>query len=57
MDCILNADEIPRLDELRNFPVKDGSNDIADEIGSDYDHFGTLLLEDKHGSKLYNMKR
>lgn len=57
MDCILNADEIPRLDELRNFPAEDGSNDIADEIGSDYDHFGTLLLEDKYGSKLNNIEK
>ena len=41
---------------LRYFPVKDGHIDIAQEIGTDYEKFGTLLLEDKTGNKVNSIK-
>ena len=50
------ADAPPALDVLRYFPVKDGHIDIAQEIGTDYEKFGTLLLEDKTGKKVKNIK-
>ena len=51
-----SADAPPALDVLRYFPVKDGHIDIAQEIGTDYEKFGTLLLEDKTGNKVKNIK-
>ena len=51
-----SADAPPALDVLRYFPVKDGHIDIAQEIGTDYEKFGTLLLEDKTGNKVNNIK-
>ena len=51
-----SADDPPTLDGLRYFPVKDGRIDIAEEIGSDYEKFGILLLEDKTGNKVKNIK-
>ena len=51
-----SADVLPALDDLRYFPVKDGHIDIAQEIGTDFEKFGTLLLEDKTGNKVKNIK-
>lgn len=48
----MNTDDTPAFTELRNFPAKDESIDIAAEVGTDYELFGTLLLEDKSGSKV-----
>ena len=45
-----STDGPPTLDTLRNFPVTNERIDIAVEIGTDYDKFGTLLLEDKKGN-------
>ena len=53
----MNADDIPALTELRKFPAKDGSIDIATEIGTDYEHFGTLILEDKTGSRVKSIDK
>ena len=47
-----SADGPPTLETLRNFPVINGHIDIAAEIRTDYDKFGTLLLEDKIGNKV-----
>ena len=51
-----SADAPPTLDVLRHFPVKNGHIDIPEEIGADYEKFGTLLLEDKSGNKVKNIK-
>ena len=51
-----SADAPPALDVLRYFPVKDGHIDIAQEIGTDYEKFRTLLLEDKTGNNVKNIK-
>ena len=51
-----SADAPPALDVLRYFPMKDGHIDIAQEIGTDYEKFGTLLLEDKTGNKVNSIK-
>lgn len=48
----MNTDDTPAFTELRNFPARDESIDIAAEVGTDYELFGTLLLEDKSGSKV-----
>jgi len=48
----LKSDDAPAFTELRNFPARDESIDIAAEVGTDYELFGTLLLEDKSGSKV-----
>jgi len=45
-----STDDLPTLDTLRHYPVTNGHIDIAVEIGSDYEKFGTLLLEDKNGN-------
>lgn len=47
-----SADNPPILPTLRHFPVEDTFIDIAEEIGPDYEKFGTLLLEDKNGNKV-----
>lgn len=36
--------------------MRDGSVDIAEKIGADYKHFGTLLLNDNDGSKVNNIE-
>ena len=46
--CI-STDGPPTLDTIQNFPVTNGHIDIAVEIGTDYNKFGILLLEDKKG--------
>ena len=51
-----SADGLPTLQTLRHFPVKKEHIDIAAEIGPDYEKFGTLLLEDKKGNKVKNIK-
>ena len=50
--CMGSADITPSLDALRNFPTMNGPIDIAEKIGADYKHFGTLLLNDDDGSKV-----
>ena len=45
-----SADAPPTLVLLRRFLVKNGHTDIAQEIGTNYEKFGILLLEDKEGS-------
>ena len=47
-----STDDPPTLETLRNFPVINGHIDIAAEIGTTYEKFGTLLLEDKIGNKV-----
>ena len=54
--CCKSVDNPPKLPILRHFPVKDGSVDIAEKIGTDYKHFGTLLLNDNDGSKVNNIE-
>ena len=56
--CCKSADdrEPPTLPILRRFPVKRKHIDIAEEIGPDYEKFGTLLLEDEKGNKVKNIK-
>ena len=46
--------ETPDLPTIRHFPVKHKSKfiDIVEEIGPDFELFGTLLLEDKNGNKI-----
>ena len=51
-----STDSPPTLDTLRHFPAINGHIDIATEIGTNYDKFGTLLLEDKNGNKVNNIK-
>ena len=51
-----SADGPPTLDSLRQFPVTNGHMDLAQEIGTDYEKFGTLLLEDKNGNKVKNIE-
>ena len=46
----MSADGPPTLDHLRHFHVTNGHIDIAVEIGTNYEKFGTLLLEDKKGN-------
>ena len=36
--------------------MKDGSVDIAEKIGTNYKHFGTLLLNDNDGNKVNNIE-
>ena len=47
-----SADRPPTLGGLRHFPVANGHMDLAEEIGAEYDKFGTLLLDDKNGNKV-----
>ena len=47
-----SADDPPNLSVLRNFNVKEGAIDIAEKIGTNYEHFGTLLLNDNDGTKV-----
>ena len=51
-----SLDDSPTLPALQHFPVKNGHIDIAREIGPDYEKFGTLLLEDKNGVEVKNIK-
>ena len=37
--------------------MKDGFIDIAAQIGTDYELFGTFLLDDKNGHKVKNIER
>ena len=53
---MISADDVPSLSVLRNFNVKDGSIDIAEKIGTDYERFGTLLLNDNDGSIVKNIE-
>lgn len=50
------ADDPPNLSTLRNFTVKEGAIDIAEKIGTNYEHFGTLLLNDNDGTKVKNIE-
>lgn len=50
------ADDPPNLSALRNFTVNHGSIDIAEKIGTNYEHFGTLLLNDNDGTKVKNIE-
>ena len=54
--CMESADITPSLDALRNFPVKNRTIDIAEKIGANYEHFGTLLLNDIDGTKVNNIE-
>ena len=45
-----STDDPPTLETLRYYPVTNGHIDIAAEIGTKYDKFGTLLLKDKIGN-------
>ena len=51
-----SPDDPPNLSALRNFTVKEGAIDIAEKIGTDYEHFGTLLLNDNDGTKVKNIE-
>ena len=39
----------PTLPRFINFPTADGEINLAERIGTDYQNFGILLLEDDHG--------
>ena len=39
----------PTLPGFINFPTADGVINLAERIGTDYQNFGILLLEDNHG--------
>ena len=47
----------PDLPTLRHFPVKHGFIDIAAKIGTDYELFGTFLLQDNDGNKVKTIER
>ena len=47
----------PDLPTLRHFPVKNGFIDIAAKIGTDYELFGTFLLQDNDGNKVKTIER
>ena len=47
----------PDLPTLRHFPVKNGFIDIAAKIGTDYELFGTFLLQDKDGNRVKSIER
>ena len=51
------AGKPPTLTLLRKFPVKDEFVDIAAQIGTDYELFGTFLLDDKNGYKVVNIEK
>ena len=51
-----SADAPPSLVVLRHFPAKNGLIDIPEKIGTDYEKFGTFLLEDESGNKVENIK-
>ena len=51
-----SADRPPTLGGLRHFPVANGHMDLAEEIGAEYDKFGTLLLDDENGNKVKNIE-
>ena len=55
--CYKSVDNSPKLPILRHFPVKDRYFDIAEKIGTNYEHFGTLLLNDIDGSKINNIEK
>ena len=46
--------ERPTLVKLLKFPIKDGGShiDIIEKVGTKYNKFGVLLLEDETGSKV-----
>ena len=48
----LNAGLELTLPHFINFPLSSGKVNLAEEIGTDYKNFGTLLLEDKKGKKV-----
>ena len=45
------------LPAIRRFPGKNKFFDIAEEIGPDYERFGTFLLEDNNGNKIKIIER
>ena len=47
----------PDLPTLRHFPVKNGFIDVAVKIGTDYELFGTFLLQDNDGNKVKTIER
>ena len=55
--CYKSVDNPPKLLILRHFPVKDRYFDIAEKIGTNYEHFGTLLLNDIDGSKINKIEK
>ena len=54
---LLSSGHPPNLRTLRRFPVKNGFIDIAAKIGTDYELFGTFLLEDDDGNKVKTIER
>ena len=50
----VSATERPTLVKLLKFPIRDGEShiNIIEKIGTDYNTFGVLLLEDETGSKV-----
>ena len=51
------AEYPPDLPTLRRFPVRNGFIDIAAKIGTDYELFGTFLLQDNDGNKVKSIER
>ena len=47
----------PDLPTLHRFPVKNRFIDIAAKIGTDYELFGTFLLQDKDRNKVKTIER
>ena len=54
---LLCAEYPPDLPTLRRFPVRNGFIDIAAKIGTDYELFGTFLLQDNDGNKVKTIER
>ena len=49
---VKHADTQPTLPELLKFHSKSGITNIPQMIGTNYETFGTLLLNDKQGEKI-----
>ena len=54
---LLNADSEPTLPQFISFPLSSGKVNLAEEIGTDYKNFGTLLLEDENGMKVDDIEK
>ena len=54
----VSATERPTLVKLLKFPIRDGEShiNIIEKIGTDYNTFGVLLLEDKTGDKVKSLE-
>ena len=49
--CFPGSGGVPTLHEFIRFPMESGKVNLAQEIGTSYDDFGILLLEDDNGDR------